>query len=99
MKYWPGGSYLVMKSTPRVTGEIPLLTIGYKYNSSHVLRFIATEGGVSTAPGDPYLSCLPYIYSNVYACPIVFPHLLGGYFNAYNSIYNHNSMRKSHLEI
>ena len=30
MKDWPGGSYLVLKSTPRVPGEIPLLAIGYK---------------------------------------------------------------------
>ena len=29
MKYWPVGSYLVMKSTPRVTGGRPLLDIGY----------------------------------------------------------------------
>ena len=29
-KYWPGGSYLVLKSTPRVPGGRPLLDIGYK---------------------------------------------------------------------
>ena len=29
-KDWLGGSYLVIKSTPRVPGERPLLTIGYK---------------------------------------------------------------------
>ena len=29
MKDWPIGSYLVMKSTPRVTGGKPLLAIGY----------------------------------------------------------------------
>ena len=37
MKYWPGGSYLVMKSNPRVTGGRPLMDIGYKYNSRKVL--------------------------------------------------------------
>ena len=42
MKYWPGGSYLVMKSTPRVPGGIPLVAIGYKYNSRKVLVFIDT---------------------------------------------------------
>ena len=26
---WPGGSYLIMKSTPRVHGDIPLMEIGY----------------------------------------------------------------------
>ena len=41
-KDWPGGSYLVLKSTPRFLGEIPLLAIGYKYSSRKVLGFIAT---------------------------------------------------------
>ena len=30
MKDWPGGSYLVINSTTRVPGGIPLLYIGYK---------------------------------------------------------------------
>ena len=30
MKYWPGGSYLVMNITSRVPGCRQLLTIGYK---------------------------------------------------------------------
>ena len=42
MKDWPEVSYLVLKSTPRFHGEIPLLVIGYKYNSRKVLGFIAT---------------------------------------------------------
>ena len=29
IKYCPRGSYFVMKSTPIVTGEIPLMAIGY----------------------------------------------------------------------
>ena len=65
MKDCPGGSYLVLKSTPRFPGERPLLAIGYKYNSSKVLGFIATEGAGSTAQGDSYLSRFPDIYSNV----------------------------------
>ena len=44
-KDWPGGSYLLMKSTPKVLCGIPLLAIGYKYNSRKVLVFIGTEGG------------------------------------------------------
>ena len=37
IKYWPGGSYLVLKSTSRVPSDIPLMTIGYKYNYRKVL--------------------------------------------------------------
>ena len=92
-----GGSYLVMKSTPRVPGGRPLLAIGYKYNYRKVLGFIATEGAGSTLPGDPYLSCFSGIYSNVSVRPVIRPHLLGMYFNACNAIYNQNRMRKSDL--
>ena len=86
MKDWPGGSYLVLKSTPGFPVEIPLLDIGYKNNSRKLLGFIATEGDVSTEPGDPYLSRFPGIYSNVSVRPVVCYHLLGIYFNACNAI-------------
>ena len=99
MKDWPGGSYLVLKSTPRFPGESPLLDIGYKYNSNKVLGFIATEGAGSTEPGDPYLSCFPDIYSTVSVRPVVRPHLLGRYFNACNTIDNHNRMRQSDISL
>ena len=45
-----------MKITPRVSGGIALLAIGYKYNCRKVVGFIATEGAGSTALGDTYLS-------------------------------------------
>ena len=50
MKDWPRGSYLVFKSTPRFSGERPLLAIGYKYNYRKVLGFSATEVDGSTEP-------------------------------------------------
>ena len=81
-----------MNSTPRVPGGRPLPAIGYTYNFSKVLVFIATEGAGSTAPGDPYLSLFPDIYYNVSVLPVVRPNLLGRYFNSCNAIYNHNSM-------
>ena len=74
-KYWQGESYLVMKSNPRFPGEISLLAIGYKYNSSKVLGFIATEGAGSTSPGYPYLSFPPDIYYNVSVLSFVFSSL------------------------
>ena len=86
MKVLPGGSYLVLKSTPRFPGERPLLAIGHKYNSRKVLGFIATEGAGSTEPGDTYLYRFPVIYSNVSVCPVVCPHLLGRYCNAFNAL-------------
>ena len=62
MKYCPGGSYLVIKGTPRVTGYRKIMAIGYKYNYRNVLWFISTEGGGITEPIDPYLSHYPAVY-------------------------------------
>ena len=70
MKYWPGGSYIVMKSTTRVPGGRPLMEIVCKYNYMKVLGFIASKGAGSNEPGDPFLSHLPYIYSNVFVHPV-----------------------------
>ena len=92
MKEWPGGSYLVIKITPKVPGGRPLMAIGYKCNSRKVLGYIATKGGVSTESGDPYSSHFPKIYYNVSVIPVVCPHVIVRYFNDCNSIDNHNMM-------
>ena len=99
MKYWMGGSYLVMKSTPRFTGERPLLVIGYKNNSRKVLGFIATGGDGSTEPDDPYLSSFPDIYSNVSIIRVVHPKFPGKYSNACNATNNHNRTRHYDLAL
>ena len=99
MKYWPGGSYLAMKITPRVSGGRPLMAIGYKYNSVIVLGFIDAKGGGSTEPRDPYLSHFPDIYFNLSVCLIFRPQLLGRYLNACNTTGNHNMMRRYDLEV
>ena len=88
-----------MKSTPRFTGESPLLAIGYKYNSRNVLGFIATEGAGRTETGDPYLSRFPDIYYNVSVRPVFCTHLRGRYFNACNAIDNHNRMRQYDISL
>ena len=88
-----------MKSTPRVPGGRPLMAIGQKYNSRKVLGFISTEGYGSTEPGDPYLSHLSDIYSNIYVYPVVLPRSLGRYFNSCNAIDNHNMMRQSGIAL
>ena len=79
-KYQPGRSYLVLKSNPRVPGDIPLM------DSRKVLGFIATEGYGSTEPGDTYVSRFPDIFSNVSVGPVVLPHFLGRYLNFCNAV-------------
>ena len=88
-----GVSYLIMKITERDIVGRTLMVIGYKYYSSKVPRCIATEGSGSTEKVDPYLSCYPEIVSNVSVRPDVCIHLIGRYFNAYNTIDNHNRIR------
>ena len=90
-KYCLGGSNIVLKINPRVTGDRPLMSIVYKYNYGKVLGFISTEGSGSTEPGDPYLSRFPGSYYNVSILPVFFPHLLVSSFNAFNAIYNHST--------
>ena len=63
MKEWLEMYNLVMKSSPRVSGDEPLMATGYNYISQKVLGFIATEGAGSTEPGVPYLSDLPDNFS------------------------------------
>ena len=88
MKKWRKGSNLVIKGTPRVPGDIPLMAIKYKYKSHKVLGFIDMEGTRSTVPGVPYLSRYPDNYSNVYIFPVLCPNFLGRYFSACNVIKN-----------
>ena len=42
-KYFLGGSYLVLKRKYVVPGDMPLISIGYKYNTWTVIYFIDTE--------------------------------------------------------
>ena len=73
-----------MKSDPRVTFDIPLMSIGYKCRYQKVLEFIATDGGGSTETGVSYLSCYPENISNVSICSVFFPCLFDRYSSDFN---------------
>ena len=53
-KYWPGGSYLLLRSKPMVPGGSLSVSIGYKYNVQKVLYFIFTDNSGITKTGIPY---------------------------------------------
>ena len=86
MNYWPGGSYIVMRRTPRFPGGRPLIDIRYNYNYGKILWFISNEGAGSNEPGDPYLSRFPDMYFNVSIFPVVRPKFLGRHLNTCNPI-------------
>ena len=72
-KYWPGGSYLVLRIKPMVPGGRPLIAIRHKYNARKVLSFIVTDNTGSTQTGIPYLSKYPEQFTNVEICPVARP--------------------------
>ena len=41
-KYWPGGSYVVLRIKPMVTGDRPIIAISYKHDERKFLPFIVT---------------------------------------------------------
>ena len=86
-----------MNSATRSPGNILLVNTGYKYIFQKFLGFIATEGGVSTEPGVPYLSRYPHNYSNFSISPVVHTCFIGGYFSSRNTIDNRNMMHQSDL--
>ena len=55
--------------------------------------------GGSTELGDTYLYSSPYMYYNFSFRPVVLPHLLGSYFNAFNAIKNQNIMQQSGIAL
>ena len=74
-KYWPGGSYLMLRRNPMVPGDRHLIAIGYNYNARKVLSFIITENAGSKHTGIPYLYKYTNQFTNVairpVACPLV----------------------------
>ena len=65
-KYWPGGSYLMLRSNHMVPGDRPLVAIGYNYNARKVLSFIVTDNAGRTNTGIPYF---PSILTNLLMFP------------------------------
>ena len=99
MKYYPGGSYLVMNSMTIVLGYRLLMAIGYNHNSQKIPGSIATEGYGSTVPGEPYLYPLSDNFSNVSVFPGVYSYILGSYFNAYKAIHQNGQIPKYNIAL
>ena len=98
-KYWPGGSYLVLRSKPILPGDRPLIPIGYKYNARKFLAFIFTDNAGSTNTGIPYLSKYPDQFTNVAIRPVARPLVMSIFFPAINEVDSHNKSRQSDLAL
>ena len=63
-----------------VPGEMPIITIGYKYNARKVLYFIVTDNIGITQTVLPYLSKYPYKFTNVAIIPVSRPPVMSKFF-------------------
>ena len=97
--YWPGGSYLVLRSKPMVPRGRPLIYIGYKYNARKVIYFIVTKNSGTTQVGIPYLFKYPDQFSNTSICPVARPLVMSKFFGAVNEVDSHKKPRQSDLSL
>ena len=96
---WPGGSYIVLRSNPMVPGEIPILDIGYKYNSWNIISFVAIEGAGITTLGILYLSKYPDQFYNVSICPVARSLPMYKLFGSFNDMDSHKKSQQLYLEL
>jgi hypothetical protein len=99
MKTWPGGMNLAMEATTSKGVKLLLLAIGYKYNSSKVLCFVATKNAGSTMLGDPYRARFADDYDNLWSRLVDRPQIISTYFQKSNAIDKHNQARQFELKL
>jgi hypothetical protein len=76
---------------------VRLIAVGYKYNYSKVLCFVATKNAGSTIAGDPYRACFLDDHDNLVSRPVDCPELISKYFQWSNGIDKHNQARQFEL--
>jgi hypothetical protein len=97
LKDWPGGTHLVLEAKTRK--GIDLLAVGYKYNSSKVLCFVATKNAGPTLPGIPYRARFTDDYDNLMSRPVKRPSIISTYFGRSNCVDKHNQARQFELKL
>ena len=91
----PGGRSLVMKTMTKK--NIFLLAIGYKYNSTTTLCFVATENMGSTCPGSHYKAKYTKEFKKVQARLVNCLAIVSICFNYCGAIDQHNYFSQSQL--
>ncbi len=97
LKTWPGGMNLALEAT--TSKGVRLIAVGYKYNSSKVLCFVATKNAGSTIAGDPYRACFLDDHDNLVSRPVDCPELISKYFQRSNGIDKHNQAHQFELHL
>jgi len=97
LKTWPGGMNLAVEAP--TTKGVQLIAVGYKYNSSKVLCFVATKNAGSTVPGNPYRAQFLDDNDNLISWPVDRPELISTYFQWSNGIDKHNQSWQFELRL
>ncbi|MGH7973928.1 MAG: hypothetical protein ACREBR_00280 [bacterium] len=97
LKNNPGGVHIVLKG--KHPNGVPLVAIGYKYNSKTVLHFVMTEDAGSTALGKCYEMKYPDLHGNVCVRHVERPAVISNFFRDSNVIDTHNHARQSELAL
>jgi hypothetical protein len=97
LKTWPGGMNLTLEAT--TSKGVKLIAVGYKYNSSKVLCFVATKNAGSTIAGDPYRARFLDDHDNLVSRPVDRPELISKYFQRSNGIDKHNQAWQFELRL
>ena len=98
MKGMPGGTWIVLEGLAEQE-NVPLVSIGYKYNKKNVLTFVMTRGAGSTAQGKPYYAKFPDKYGNVCTREVARPDVISNYFKYSNVVDLHNQARQFELAL
>ena len=81
-----------------VPGDMPLIDIGYKYNSQKFIYFIVTDNAGITKTGILYLYKYPDQFTNVAIRPVARPLVISNQY-AVNKVDSHNKPRQSDLAL
>jgi hypothetical protein len=92
----PGVVWIVLKCHYL---EVPLIAIGYRYNSKTVLCFVASKISGSTRPGEPYQMKFNDDFVNIVHHDVERPEIISEFFRCSNTIDKHNQARQSELAL
>jgi hypothetical protein len=90
----PGGSHLEMETS--IDG-CDLIAVGYKYNSTKTLFFVASKGAAPTTEGEPYTTKFLDELRNVLERKVPRPALCSRYFANFNKVDVCDMRRQSEL--
>ncbi len=78
---------------------VRLIAVGYKYNSSKVLCFVAKKNAGSTLTGEPNQARFIDDFQNLLSRPVDRPELVSKYFLRSNGIDKHNQAHQFELKL